>query len=312
MDKILLSTFFALLAGFITAAVSFVKLVNDKEGRISDHRQEWTNSARDALANLISKISTLSDYLSQRSDLSERCNKLSLDIAKTKDEGEKNRLQGALDYQKNMLEAVTKSIMETRKELHEAYSLSRLHFKLNDPLFLSVERITESIISQLKLVDDGKDGNKVAAASEISSLSKELITVCRGLLKAEWEKIKEGEPVYKMTKIASKWIGVIFFFILISFGVHAMVTRDLITTAPNIEDKQPNCTCESPKEKISSCNVGSLDRLVSLLLERRESTFVCNNYLSSAENRGVCTKKPKLMEPCQTYSENKDQTPKAP
>lgn len=67
LDKIVISSFFALLAAFITAVVSFVKLVNDKEARVSDHRQEWTTSARDALADLISKVSALSDFFAERS-----------------------------------------------------------------------------------------------------------------------------------------------------------------------------------------------------------------------------------------------------
>ena len=40
MDRLLISTLFALLAAFLTAVISFVKLVNDKEGKISEFREQ--------------------------------------------------------------------------------------------------------------------------------------------------------------------------------------------------------------------------------------------------------------------------------
>lgn len=46
MDPLLISTLFALLAAFLTAVVSFVKQVNDKERMISDVREQWTTSER--------------------------------------------------------------------------------------------------------------------------------------------------------------------------------------------------------------------------------------------------------------------------
>jgi len=53
MDKILLTAFLSALAGFITAILSIVKLVNEKESKTTDYRQNWTDSVRGELANLI-------------------------------------------------------------------------------------------------------------------------------------------------------------------------------------------------------------------------------------------------------------------
>lgn len=39
---------FAFLAAFLTAVVSFLKQVHDKEGKITDFREQWTTSARQA------------------------------------------------------------------------------------------------------------------------------------------------------------------------------------------------------------------------------------------------------------------------
>ncbi|QVE15078.1 MULTISPECIES: hypothetical protein [Pseudomonas] len=56
MDKILLTAFLTALAGFITAALSVVKLVNEKESKTTEFRQSWTESARAALSDLIAKL----------------------------------------------------------------------------------------------------------------------------------------------------------------------------------------------------------------------------------------------------------------
>ena len=59
MDKILLTAFLTALAGFVTAALSIVKLVNEKESKTTEFRQAWTDSARKALADLIAKINSI-------------------------------------------------------------------------------------------------------------------------------------------------------------------------------------------------------------------------------------------------------------
>lgn len=56
MDKVLLTAFLTALAGFITAALSIVKLVNEKESKTTEYRQAWTESVRTAMAELIAKI----------------------------------------------------------------------------------------------------------------------------------------------------------------------------------------------------------------------------------------------------------------
>jgi len=63
MDKILLTVFLSALAGFITAALSIVKLVNEKESKTSDYRQAWTETARTAFSELIASINSLAALL---------------------------------------------------------------------------------------------------------------------------------------------------------------------------------------------------------------------------------------------------------
>jgi hypothetical protein len=284
LDKIVISSFFALLAAFITAVVSFVKLVNDKEARVSDHRQEWTTSARDALADLISKVSALSDFFAERTFRSNKCNELSEKHANEGDSEEKERIKHALDYQKNMLEVANTSILETRKELHRAYGYSRLHFKLNDPMFLSVERLTEEILANLRRLAEIDEDEKAIAVirGDISTQTNELAVISRGLLKKEWEKIKTGEPIYVKSKIFSKWAGVFFFFILVSLGVHAFVNNkqnSFVDVTQERGGREESAGSAKPESHVLQASSKQLEQ------DTKDIGAICNFY--SMPNEGV-------------------------
>jgi hypothetical protein len=73
MDKIFLTAFLSALAGFITATLSIVKLVNEKESKTTEYRQAWTDSLRKSFAELIGLINAQAGNLesarTQRSTL---------------------------------------------------------------------------------------------------------------------------------------------------------------------------------------------------------------------------------------------------
>ena len=56
MDKLLFTTMIGLFASFLTAVFSFTKLINDKEAKVSEFRQEWATSTRQVLADLVSHV----------------------------------------------------------------------------------------------------------------------------------------------------------------------------------------------------------------------------------------------------------------
>jgi len=51
-DRILVTLFVSVLVAFVTAALSIVRLVNDKEGKTTDYRQAWTDSVRKSLESV--------------------------------------------------------------------------------------------------------------------------------------------------------------------------------------------------------------------------------------------------------------------
>jgi hypothetical protein len=111
MDKLLLSTFFALLAGCIAAIMSFVKLVNDKESRVTDHRQEWTQSVRQVLADLVAHASTLSMLAELSFDNAERLNDYNQRIAGgIADAGAKEAIQNLMEHHKKGMRALNQKV----------------------------------------------------------------------------------------------------------------------------------------------------------------------------------------------------------
>jgi hypothetical protein len=216
MDKLLLSTVFALLAGFLTAALSFIKLVNDKESRITDYRQEWTNSIRQSLSDLVSNIRCIMDLFEDRAQRLNTCNDL---------DGEEGSDQ-ALEYNKNILEKVNHEIMTVRSNIYAAYNLSRLHFKPSDPHFIEIENKVDAISILIRSVDNFLyEKEKISPVKfQVETLCSELISSSRGIIKREWETIKIGEPIYQKSKNIAKWGGVIFIFVLLVVGVHALIS----------------------------------------------------------------------------------------
>lgn len=214
MDKLLLAAFLSSLAGFITAIVSVVKLVNEKENKTSEFRQAWTNSARAVIAELAAKLTSFTADLEYQNRLVEIETKLA---AKT---GEANTKR---------LESIRETLLHTRRDIslnrhdqHQAFALCKLHFKPNDPEFIPIEHKFELIRN---LNHDLFHSKESAERNEIKAknyaYAQEIVETGRVILKKEWERVKEGEKAFKETKKYSLIGGVLMLFILLSIGLHA-------------------------------------------------------------------------------------------
>lgn len=222
MSNILLSTFFALMAGLLTAAISFVKLVNDKESRVTDYREEWTNSVRKTLAEVVALVKSLFPLLERQGTIIVSMNDLTKQVGSETNEDKRKLLQQRLDLQITRLETTQKEMNSIRRELNQSHSFARLHFKPNDPTFAIVEHKYDSIFELLKELAGTYEKEKMAELrGQIEVHCAEIISVSRAIIKDEWERIKRGELVYQKTKSVAKWGGVVLFFILFTVGVHA-------------------------------------------------------------------------------------------
>ena len=157
MDKILLTAFLSALAGFLTAVMNIVKLVNDKEGKTTDYRQSWTDSARKSLAELISNLNTQAAILASIGNSFELISKGVL-ISKSVPEGvpeeEKKQIAEHNDRLKKLVDGAFISEQEAAREMRQAiyasYAFTRLHFKPNDISFNRVEQKFDIIINLLR------------------------------------------------------------------------------------------------------------------------------------------------------------------
>jgi hypothetical protein len=192
-DKILLSVYVTFIVGFITAVLSIVRLVNDKEGKTTDYRKSWTDSVRKSFAELISNINLLASTIAHR---------------KKDFTGEQDSL--AQEH-------------ELRRVVCQSYALTRLHFKPNDLSFARIEQKFDVVLEFLeKLGDienaDAKD-QSAALREKIFAASADITAYSRDILKTEWESVKRGEPAYQQTKLWSFVGGAIAMMVLFVFGV---------------------------------------------------------------------------------------------
>lgn len=218
MDKVLLTAFLSALAGFITAILSIVKLVNEKESKTTDYRQAWTESVRTAFANLIANINSQAAQINAAATLREMLGKQNAGNGK----GENERF---LAFNEARLKDLQEKSSETRRHIYESYASVRLHFKPNDLSFNRVEQKFDSAITLINSIQDQNEAHERAAIKErVNAISDEITGFARDILKTEWETVKKGEPAYRKTKKWSVTTSIVMLFILISIGVHAGIS----------------------------------------------------------------------------------------
>ncbi len=218
MDKILLTAFLSALAGFITAILSIVKLVNEKESKTTDYRQSWTDSVRKAFADLVALINAQASQIANTKKTQATLADL-WDPATIRDETLRKR---GLDFNENMLNEHNNAVRDTQRALHEAYALARLHFKPNDLSFNRIEQKFDAAMALLnELAKTDSDADRAALKEKVHATASEITSYARDILKTEWETVKRGEPAYQMTKKWSIGGSLLMLFVLVSIGIHA-------------------------------------------------------------------------------------------
>ncbi|HDS1708406.1 hypothetical protein [Pseudomonas putida] len=224
MDKILLTAFLTALAGFITAALSIVKLVNEKESKTTDYRQAWTESVRGALAELIAKINAQATTIVGARKLSASHERLTREYAAL-DGAEKEVKKSLADFHREAFKDGLERANALTQEVYHAYSKVCLHFKPDDLSFSRIENKFDYCRAKLGELKEEADIQKLGVIKEqIHGATSEITNMSRGILKTEWETVKLGEPAYKSTKKWSVWFCVVMFFLLVTIGVHAGIS----------------------------------------------------------------------------------------
>ncbi len=200
MDKLLLAAFLSALAGFLTAILSIVKLVNEKEGKISDYRQLWNDSVRKSFADLTAKLYAMTVNLEEQERHIELIRKHEKRL-NTDDGVDKKALTSAKERAEEVLNQTQEDILAKRHELYLSYAYTKLHFKPRDASFSRIEKKYDLVSSLMdELNSKASPERRFELRGKIIFHIAEIVEIGRDILKIEWEIVKKGEPAYKQTK----------------------------------------------------------------------------------------------------------------
>lgn len=211
MEKLLLGAYLSALAGFFAAVLSIVKLVNEKENKTSEFRQDWTNSVRASFSDLAAKLTNISAHAEYQKRLGEIDAALS---QKTSPIHEKR-----LEMIRTAFVTVGEEIRATRHDLYQSYARCKLHFKPGEPLFEPIEEIfNQCIDNNKKITGSSNKEERVGFKEENYKLVQQMVEKSREILKEEWERVKRGEPIYAETKKYSFYGGLAMLMMLLLIG----------------------------------------------------------------------------------------------
>jgi hypothetical protein len=152
--------FGTVFAALIAGVFSYFNLVNSKEEKVSEFRQAWIDSLRSELSLLVSSVTYISFY-----------------------------------YQ-STLEPKTQDIEESYKDYIAACSGLITRLNAQDP-DIQTKHINSLFLGTL---DELRDSFNNQRYSEVRVLSNHLVKNSKPILKAEWERVKEGEKGYRKNK----------------------------------------------------------------------------------------------------------------
>lgn len=219
-DRLIIAAFVSVLVGFVTAVLSIVRLVNDKESKTTDYRQGWTDSLRTCVADLISNINTLAGEIVRRIESVDK-----LDGLRKEDKTFDPKDKVLHDLLVKTIADHDSHIRDLRQKMYQSYALARLHFKPNDETFTPLENkfdvIVENIDKMEKLVGSSNLPDRLVVREKIFSDVMEITGYARFILKTTWETVKRGEKAYELTKKWSFRGGALALITLLLFGLFA-------------------------------------------------------------------------------------------
>ena len=174
----------SLLVALISALIALLSLIISKEQKISEFRQEWINSLRNDISDLLS----LANRMAMEADVFKEITEID-GVPKLAD--------------------IRNSISDIVSDAYPAYYRISLNLnpKEHSELLNLIDEL-EKTLSNSKLLTD---------PNKFTELCGKLNDEARITLKKEWVRVKKGEPIYQLTKRI--FIFSILFFILLTFFV---------------------------------------------------------------------------------------------
>ena len=174
----------AIGAAIIAGLVSLLGLIIGKEQKVSEFRQLWIDELRKCFVSYITNVNIICD------------------VIRLKSSG------------KNYEEA---KLLEGYKLLNEA-SLG-IKFRINHQ-----EENSKSILDVMKEFEELADSNETITLKNVRLVECKFNECATRLLKDEWSRVKDGEPIFVKTKrtvlYAVIMLAILFVFMLFLSGIH--------------------------------------------------------------------------------------------
>ncbi|EOW4146714.1 hypothetical protein [Vibrio parahaemolyticus] len=166
-------------AAIITSVFVFINLINSKEQKTSEFRQDWINALRQNISEYTAVTTTFASMM------------IYIDSFDTEDE----KVKRESDFYKENIDIAN--------DITKYYNNIQLYVN-------PIEN--RSFLSALSKVHDLVTSKKVVRGEDITEANQELVSEAQLLLKSEWKRVKRGEMTYRITK----W-GVFALFAFLTF-----------------------------------------------------------------------------------------------
>lgn len=162
-------------ASIITGAFSFISLVNQKEGKISEFRQDWIDSLKNDIAVLLSSFNTVGSVWRVQG-------------LKEKNSDENETKEARMERFSNFNEKIGTHQMVVSEKYYRVFL--NLNEKDHKHLLKELDRI-QVCMANLTLMDN---------LVELKAIREGVLLETQKVLKTEWERVKAGETSYKVAK----------------------------------------------------------------------------------------------------------------
>ncbi|WP_156348396.1 hypothetical protein [Sphingomonas sp. Leaf34] len=147
-------------AAVIAAVISLIGLIVAKENKTSEFRQEWINALRESISDAISAVAAMH---------------IIADMIIDDDNAE--------------------MIAEAWRKVSKSLSLVELRLNIVEPDHLELQGL---IRQSEKLIKRGTDGEDISG--ELELLQDSVTALSQQVLKREWDRVKDGEATFQLTK----------------------------------------------------------------------------------------------------------------
>jgi len=185
----------AIIAALIAGLVSLLGLIVSKEQKVSDFRQAWIDGLRSEIASLVSHANAIHGSLTVRH------------ISFTGSE-----LGKLADYWKDTIKHYV--------DINDAIYRVRLRLNPQEP---PSQKVLQTIGQIEEMLVPGKDLDHDALADH----EERLVMETNAVLKAEWQRVKSGEIVYKVSKYLALLVVISCVLIGIGFAIWSITKPQL-------------------------------------------------------------------------------------